>query len=35
MFLQCVPVIGPLADPIKELKGSVEAQTDDDQSPAP
>ena len=35
MFLLCVPVIGPLADPIKELKESVEAQTDDDQSPAP
>ena len=30
-----VPIIGPLADPIKELKESVEAQADDDQSPAP
>lgn len=28
-----VPVIGPLADPIKELKESVEAQADDDQNP--
>jgi hypothetical protein len=28
-----VPVIGPLADPIKELKESVEAQADDDQTP--
>jgi hypothetical protein len=28
-----VPVIGPLGDPIKELKESVEAQADDDQNP--
>jgi hypothetical protein len=28
-----VPGIGPLADPIKELKESVEAQADDDQNP--
>jgi hypothetical protein len=31
--LGAVPVIGPLADPIKELKESTEAQADDDQSP--
>lgn len=31
--LGAVPVIGTLADPIKELKESVEAQADDDQSP--
>ena len=30
--LGAVPVVGILADPIKELKESVEAQADDDQS---
>ena len=30
-----VPVIGTLADPIQELKESVEAQADDDQSSTP
>lgn len=32
--LRGVPIVGPLADPIKELKESVEAQADDDQSAA-
>lgn len=30
--LGSVPVVGALAEPLQELKGSVEAQVDDDQS---